>query len=198
MGSSVVQQTHPEMLVSRTTVTDDADLLAAYVAGDEAAIRALVERHHRRIYGLCYRYFGDHTDAEDATQDTFLALARSAASFRGTASVASWLTRVAINACHDIVRRREARPRAVTHEVPEMADATDDFGAWEAASDVQLALARLDPQSRSLLVLVAVEGHSYAEAADLVGVSVAAAKSRVHRARARLSDLLVDRRLVAA
>jgi RNA polymerase sigma-70 factor, ECF subfamily len=186
------------MPVSPTTQTDDAGLLAAYVAGDESAIRELVERHQRRVYGLCYRYFGDHTDAEDATQDTFLALARSAASFRGTASVASWLTRVAINACHDIVRRREVRPRAVAHEVPDFADPTDDVGAWEAASDVQRALARLDPQSRSLLVLVAVEGHSYAEAADLVGVSVAAAKSRVHRARGRLSDLLVERRLVAA
>jgi RNA polymerase sigma-70 factor, ECF subfamily len=184
--------------VSRTTETDDADLLVAYLAGDEAAIRELVERHHRRIYGLCYRYFGDHTDAEDATQDTFLALARAAASFRGSASVTAWLTRVAINACHDIVRRREVRPRAVTHEIPELADAADDVAAWEASTDVQQILARLDPLSRSLLVLVAVEGLSYAEAADLCGVSVAAAKSRVHRARARLSDLLVERRLVAA
>lgn len=177
---------------SRTDVTspDDLDLVAAYVGGDESAFHELVERHQRRVYEICYRYFRDHRDAEDATQETFLALARHAGRFRGDAKLATWLHRVALNVCHDIARRRARRPLPVQHEPLDLADRVDPVAFRETELDLHSALAQLDAPSRCALTLVAIEDRSYAEAAEIAGVSVPALKSRVHRARARLSDIL--------
>ena len=168
----------------------DAELVAAYLDGDEAAFGELVARHQRRVHAVCHRYFRDHRDAEDATQETFLALARCAAQFRGDATLATWLHRVAHNVCHDVARRRARRPLPAAQELPDIAEPLDGLGLRETELDVHRALAMLDPPSRQALVLVAIEGRSYAEAATLSGISVPALKSRVHRARARLTDVL--------
>lgn len=185
------------MHATTTTTTDahrlaDADLVAAYLDGDESAFRELVTRHERRVHGICYRYFHDHRDAEDATQETFLALARCAAQFRGDARLSTWLHRVALNVCHDIARRRARRPLPARQEAPDIAEPMDHVGLRETELDVRRALAQLDTRSRQALVLVAIEGRTYAEAAAITGVSVPALKSRIHRARARLTDILED------
>lgn len=169
---------------------DDFDLLGAYLAGDERAFRALVERHRRSVHAVCLQYFGDHRDAEDATQEVFLVLARRGATIRGDARLSTWLHRVAINTCHDMARHRARRPGPARYEAPEAADAADRVGLRETELDVQAGLKVLDPLSRTLLILVAIEDRSYAEAAALVGVSVPAAKSRIHRARLRLAEVL--------
>lgn len=171
---------------------EDPALVAAYVDGDQAAFRELVARHQQRVHGVCYRYFRDQRDAEDATQETFLALARCAAQFRGDATLSTWLHRVARNVCHDIARRRARRPLPARQEAPDVAEPLDHVGLRETELDVHRALALLDTQSRQALVLVAIEGRTYAEAAALAGVSVPALKSRIHRARARLTDILED------
>lgn len=183
----------------------DEELLEAYVVGDDAesAFRMLVERHERRVYAICYRYFGDRSDAEDATQETFLRVARHAESFSGGSKLTTWLYRIAFNACHDAVRYRERRPQVPIEDVVAAADARDQHDAlgWgpgdpliaaETADRVQRALLRLDEVSRTLLILVALEGASYAEAAAALDLPVGTAKSRVHRARARLADLLAE------
>ena len=169
---------------------DDLDLVAAYVDGDEAAFQQLVERHQQRVYGICYRYFRDHRDAEDATQETFLSLARNAERFRGDAKLTTWLHRVALNVCHDIARHRARRPLSAQHETPDRAEPVDQVAFRETQLDLDSALEQLDVPSRCALVLVGIEGRSYAEAAEIAGVSVPAFKSRVHRARARLTDIL--------
>lgn len=171
-------------------MADDGQLLAAFVAGDQLAFRTLLERHQGRVYAICYRYFGDRRDAEDATQDTFIALARHAATLRGAAKLSTWLHRVAINSCHDIARRRARRPRPARQGLPDVAEAFDQLTYRETAIDLQAALARLDVTSRAVLVLVALDDRSYAEAAEVVGLSVAATKSRIHRARAQLAGIL--------
>ena len=178
-----------------TTVSDAEDfaLLDAYLAGHQLAFHDLVERHQHRVYALCYRYFGVHADAQDATQDAFIALARHAATIRGTSKLSTWLHRVTINTCHDIARRRSRRPRPANQEPLDAPESIDRVGERETELDVQTALASLDPVSRSLLVLVAIEDRSYAEAAEIVGLSVQATKSRIHRARARLAEILGER-----
>lgn len=182
--------TPPDKTLAISAAPDDCDLVAAYVGGDETAFDRLVERHQQYVYGLCYRYFRDHQDAEDATQETFLALARQAGRFRGDARLTTWLHRVAINVCHDTARVRGRRPQPSQQQTPDLAEPIDLVASREAEIDLHSALAQLDAPSRRAIVLVAIEDRSYAEAAQIAGISVSALKSRIHRARARLTDII--------
>jgi RNA polymerase sigma-70 factor (ECF subfamily) len=182
----------------------DEDVLAAYVRAPpgpagrrerEAAFAELVGRYERRVYGICYRYFGHHADAQDAAQDAFLSVARRAASFNRDSKLSTWLYRVTVNACNDLARKRARRPQTPVEDVAAVAPPAADHdavAATETAAEVQRALLRLDELSRALLVLVGIEGLTYAEAAAATDLPVGTVKSRVHRARAELADLLGD------
>lgn len=170
----------------------DEDLVAAYVAGDGAAFDELVSRYQRRVYGICYRYFGDPQDAEDAAQETFLTLLRRAETFTARARFSTWLYRVATNACNDISRRRSRRPQAAAAapDLAERAADEDPVGTRELALDLQEALLALEPEQREAVVLHDVQGLPYADVAARLGVPVGTVKSRIHRGHARLAAVL--------
>jgi RNA polymerase sigma-70 factor, ECF subfamily len=179
-------------------VTDEA-VLAVYadanqpVGHREQAFQELVGRYRRRLFSICVRVLGSPADAEDAVQETLLRLARGASSFRGDAQLSTWLYRVARNVCTDHVRyaaRRPATPVEDIGELPQAGVADDLLTAHDTARTIEDALARLDERSRTLVLLVGVDGLSYAEAAEVVGVAVGTAKSRVSRARAALGRML--------
>jgi RNA polymerase sigma-70 factor, ECF subfamily len=187
--------------VLRPAELSDEAAVAVYADEDrprgerEAAFRVLVERYQRRLFAVCVRVLGSSADAEEAVQETFVRLARHAATFRGEAQLSTWLYRVARNVCTDHVRYDARRPSTPVHDVTAVADepeADDVVGARETAITVEAALARLDERSRSLLLLVAVDGLSYAEAAEVADLPVGTVKSRVSRARVRLGELLAD------
>ncbi len=182
---------------------DDEAVLAVHVDPDadrarrEAAFGELVHRFQRRVFAVCRRTLHDDADAEDATQEVFVRLARKAATFRGDAKLSTWLYAVARNAATDRVRHDARRPSTPVDDVgavtPSAAVTVDDeVGARETAIDVGRALERLDPTSRELLWLVAVEGLSYADAAAAHDLPVGTVKSRVSRARVQLGQLLAD------
>ncbi len=188
------------MPAAEPTPSDEV-LLARYLdtevdrADREAAFHALVDRYHRRVFAVCLPVLGSVSDAEDATQETFLKLARNAASFRGDAKLSTWLYRVARNVCTDHVRHDARRPSTPVAEVGDLDAAPvepDASPGTDAAVSVRWALEQLDPVSRRLLVLVAVEGLSYADAAAASDLATGTVKSRVSRARARLAQLLHD------
>lgn len=178
----------------------DEELLAAYVDGGsdrEAAFHELVSRFERRVYAICYRYFGNHADAEDATQDAFLAVARRAGTFRGDSKLSTWLYRVAVNGCNDIARKRGRRPQSPVEDIVAVAEAggverpdPDPQTVRETEIEVHRALSQLDETSRTLVLLVAIEGFTYQDAAAIVDMPVGTVKSRVHRAKAELAELL--------
>jgi RNA polymerase sigma-70 factor, ECF subfamily len=178
----------------------DAASLATYLdagaprADREAAFADLMDRHARRVFAVCLRVLRDHTDAEEATQETFVRLARAAEGFRAEAALSTWLYRVAHNVCTDLVRREARRPRTPVADVAELADLAHPDGAQQRAELTELgaALARLDDDARVALLLVAVDGLAYGEVAQATGVAVGTVKSRVSRARARLAELLAD------
>jgi RNA polymerase sigma-70 factor (ECF subfamily) len=179
----------------------DAALLAHYAdttapaATREVAFHRLVTRYQRRVFAVCLRVLGSATDAEDAAQETFLRIARAADRYRGDAQVSTWIYRIARNVATDRVRYDARRPATPVHDLTTVADppeADDTVAASETALDVRRALATLDERSRLLLLLVAVDGLSYAEAAEATGVAVGTVKSRVSRARARLGELLAE------
>jgi RNA polymerase sigma-70 factor, ECF subfamily len=183
---------------------DDPELalLRAYVdatdrAERDAAFHVLVDTFERRVHAICWRFFGDHADAEDATQDTFLLLARKAHTFRSDAKVSTWVFQVATNACRDLARKRARRPQTPVGDVTGVLDraddapAVDDLAVTAALGDaVRDALDQLDELSRTLVVLCAIEGLPYPEVAATLDLPVGTVKSRVHRARAKLAELL--------
>jgi RNA polymerase sigma-70 factor (ECF subfamily) len=180
---------------------DDEQLLAVYAdasrptAERQGAFQLLVERYRRRVFGVCVRVLGSPEDAEDAVQDTFVRLARHAASFRGESKLSTWLYRVARNAATDRVRYEARRPSTPVDDLSRLAEAPvaeDVVAARTTALSIQQALEHLDDDTRTMVLLVSVDGWSYQQVADAMDLPVGTVKSRVSRARVRLGELLRD------
>ena len=196
---------------------------AAIRAGDQSAFTALAERHRRELLVHCYRMLGSFHDAEDALQDTFLRAWRYRESLEDGAPLRPWLYRVATNACLDAIardNRRSALARAVEEEsgsgrlsaaevtwLQPFPDRLLEPAARHDSEPEALALTQesieiafltviqlLTPQQRAALILRDVLDWSAKEAADLLGVSVAAANSALQRARATLRAHLPSRK----
>lgn len=167
------------------------------MAGDGAAFDALVRRYRRRVYGICLQYFGDARDAEDATQDAFVALLRRADTFKGTAAFSTWMYRVATNACNDLARKRARRPRPAAdgaEQLADTADLDDVLANRELGVELETALQRLEPIYREAVVLHDVIGLPQAQIAERTGVAVGTVKSRIHRGHAQLAAALTHLR----
>jgi RNA polymerase sigma-70 factor (ECF subfamily) len=173
-------------------ITGDHDLIAAAQAGDNAALDSLLRRHYDRIWALCRRLAGNHADAQDATQEALIAVARGLRSFDGRAAFTTWSYRVATNACLDELRRRARRPVLRT-------DDHDDIGAIDPGPlpdhvierlDIDGALAHLHEDFRAAVVLRDLCDLEYADIADLLGVPPGTVRSRIARGRAQLARQL--------
>ncbi len=173
----------------------DEVLVAAFVGGDERAFSHLVTRYERRVYGICYRYFGDPVDAEDAAQDAFLTLYRRAETFRGGSRFSTWMYRVTTNACNDLARKRSRRPRKATAAIEDLplADPVDHVSERLLQLEVREALLLLEPMHREAVIAHSLQGRPYHEIAEEAGVAVGTIKSRVHRGHAKLAAILSER-----
>lgn len=173
----------------------DEVLLRRHVDGDREAFGALARRHQDRLWAVALRTTGNPEDAADAVQDGLISAMRAAANFRGEARVTTWLHRIVVNACLDLMRRSKVRPTGILPDDERLPpDPRDDFAEQEVASDVGAALARLPVEQRVALVLVDVEGYPVQEAADMLSVPVGTVKSRCARGRARLAPMLAHLR----
>jgi RNA polymerase sigma-70 factor (ECF subfamily) len=182
-------------------MTDERSLIAASKDGDSAALDTLVRTHQDRVYGFAMRMCRNVEDAKDILQETFLGMVRSLREFREESKFSTWLYRIAANAClkkrrrgvHDPAPEQELsldelmpRPDAEGRK-PEIADWSDDAERallrGELSGRMEAAIDRLPKEYKIVLVLRDVEGLSAEETAQAVGLSVAAVKSRLHRAR---------------
>ena len=152
------------------------------------------------LHALVMRVVRDRAAAEDAVQEAFFSAYRNLARFRGD-SFRSWLTRIALNAATDVLRMRKRRP---ADPYPEWEDE-----AWQPPTDeaegpeqrvitqhrqaaIARAMTRITPDQRAAIILFDVEGYDYAEIAAMTNVSVGTVKSRIHRGRMALRELLAD------
>ena len=172
----------------------DEDLVRRYLSGDRAAFAALVERHERRVYNLALRMTGREEDARDATQDAFLTVLRKLSSFRGEAAFTTWLHRVTVNACYDLLRKRQRAPLLERGEgdLPalEPPPAPDHADASSLSMDVQQALLQVPEDFRAVMILHDVHDLRQEEVAAIVGVPVGTVKSRLHRGRIALAKAM--------
>lgn len=172
---------------------DDRELLARHAAGDRQAFGLIVERHRDRLWRVALRTLGDPDDAADAVQDALLSAYRAAGSFRGDAAVTTWLHRITVNACLDLVRRRASRPSVPLDDDVEHGDdvaGPDVLGERETAAEILVALRAIGPEQAAAVVLVDVEGFPVAQVAEMLDIPVGTVKSRCARGRARLATLL--------
>jgi RNA polymerase sigma-70 factor (ECF subfamily) len=184
--------------------TDQA-LLDRARAGDAQALEQLLERHQAQVYRFGMKMCGDPEDAKDVLQETLLAMARGVRDFRGASSISTWLYTIARSFCIKKHRKSKFAPadeRSLdadgAPEEPQLAD--DAKSPEEVLAGKQIehaleqALGALEPIYREVLVLRDIEGLTAPEVADVLGVTVQAVKSRLHRARlsvrARLAPLL--------
>jgi RNA polymerase sigma-70 factor (ECF subfamily) len=179
-------------------VCSDEVLLRAVARGDQAALRALYERHAAAMLRLIRRLTSDRSVAEEILQETWLAVWRSAAGFRGESSVRGWLLGVARRQAHNHLRK--SRPQladlAEAQDVPDPAPSVEDQVVREAERAELLAAVRSLPgHLREVLALVLVEDLAYPEVATVLAIPVGTVKSRMSHARKRLSGMLAARRL---
>ncbi len=173
--------------------SDDRELVRRYLAGDAGAFATLVERHQARVYGLCLRVTGDPEDAADATQEAFVSALRKLGQFRGDAAFTTWMHRVAVNACYDLLRKRSRQPmlHLATDEdlpTPEAGPPAPDHADEVAGThDAAAALARIPEEFRVALVLADVQDLPYEEIGKILDVPVGTVKSRVFRGRIALA-----------
>jgi RNA polymerase sigma-70 factor (ECF subfamily) len=181
----------------------NSELLTALRAGDPLALAALFDAHADKLYRLALSLLRDPVEAEDIVQETFVKLMTRLEQFEGRARLETWLYRVAYNASLDRLRRKRSdplpddEPEADAESVP-MPQSFVDWSATpeaallgaEAGAALEAAIQQLPESLRAVFLLRDVEGLSTEEAAEALGLSVAATKVRLHRARLALRERL--------
>lgn len=183
-------------------IPDEAAVVERAAAGDRLAFAQLMEHYQAACYGLAWRLLGDPDRAADATQEAFVHAYRAIGRYRGGV-FRSWLLRITANASYDILRRQQRRPTSPLPDpeegAPELPDpfGTDpdaEAGRSEMYRQLELALARLPEDQRTAIVLCDVYGMDYNEVAAATRAALGTVKSRIHRGRLRLRELLAEHR----
>ena len=173
-------------------------LVASAREGDRAAFDELVRRTYVDTYTLAMRLTANEEDARDVVQESYLRAWKGIKRFRGDAQFSTWMYRITANAAATLVQKRRRR-RAESLDMVEEPIDTSIEGHPEAAAesaigleDLARAVATLPPKLRSVVVLKDVYGLSHEAIAEDLGISVAAAKVRLHRGRKRLRDVVFE------
>lgn len=187
---------------------EDRALIAKAQAGDMAAFRQLVERHQRRAYGIALALVKDENDARELVQDAFLRVYKSLNSFQGSSSFFTWLYRIITNLSIDLLRRPGHRAAELDESRLELeedqealfpflsrvdgSDPVDVVRRKEIGARLQTALDSLPAYHRGVIVMREIEGLSYEEMAQAMGVSKGTIMSRLFHARQKLQKALAD------
>ena len=172
--------------------------LAQAKSGDHEAFGCLVRAYEKRVFALTRRLCVDPSDAEEAAQDAFLAVWQGLPSFRGEARFSTWLYRLTVNACTDILRRRQRRsgrdePLDRAEALPDRAPSPQEAAERkELRSAIEAGLRQLPEEYRTALVLREIQQLSYEEIAQATGAKPGTIKSRISRGRGLLRKFLQE------
>ena len=181
--------------------------------GEEASERSLVERlargepkawnqafasHRDKVYGFCLRMMRNREEAEDVSQEVFLRAVRAIGTFRGDASIGTWLHQIARNLCLTRLqatkrdRDNSAELAWISAVMGDNASADTSLTSGDLRKGLEIALGALEPMFREVLLLREVQDLSYEEIAKVTGVAVNTVKTRIFRARAKLQQQLAE------
>jgi RNA polymerase sigma-70 factor (ECF subfamily) len=182
----------------------DADLMLRVKQGDMAAFEGLVEKYKQPVINLVYRTLGDATEAEDLAQNVFVQVFKSAHRYRVSAKFSTWLYTIARNLCLNEIRRRSRHPAdsldaspaeqddqpARQYEDKAVYSAPDQLLQSELGGKIEQALSQLPENQRTALLLCREDELSYDQISEILGCSLSATKSLIHRGRETLKQKL--------
>ena len=178
----------------------DEELVARSRSGDADSFNVLISRWERPIYALAYRVIGREEDARDVTQETFLRAFRALRGFKGDAKFSSWLYRIALNLCHDWMRKERRTPLVAVPEGVEVEQLAAERGPIESVEDlaaraelsrgVAAAMEHLPAEQRQAIILKQYHGLTFQEIADLMKCPLSTVKTRVYQGLSTLRKQL--------
>jgi RNA polymerase sigma factor (sigma-70 family) len=180
----------------------DLALVQALQAGEDRALNTLIDRHQAGLFRFVYRHISNEADAIELTQEAFVRAYFNIEKFRPTAKFVTWLYHIALNLCRDYARSQASRQasRTVSIDVPfEENEEQTSLSPKQRRPDqqtqdreilgaVEKAISELPQDLKNPLILTALEGQSYAQAGDLLGISPKAVEMKVYRARKLLLE----------
>jgi RNA polymerase sigma-70 factor (ECF subfamily) len=195
---------HPEQQAQARKAQNEVDqaLVKAAQSGDRQAFGKLVERYQRRVYALAFGIVRSREDAWDVAQEAFVKAYRNLDRYEGTAAFFTWLYRITYNLSIDVLREKSRRDQVGLDDNPNVEEALRRDGRGvdghpedmatrkELQAVLQSAMSRLSEKHRAIIVLREVEGLSYEEMADVLGISKGTVMSRLFHARQNLQTLL--------
>lgn len=186
----------------------EAELVARCKAGDKLAFDELISAHQERVFNVAYRLMGNYEEALDLTQEVFLNCFRKIGSFKGDSALSTWLYRITVNTAKNRWKYQQSRGMKKTESIdspnPEQDEKvltelpspnpgpSDVASGRETISRFEECLQKLPEEYREVLVLRYIEELSYEEIAEILRISLGTVKSRIHRARTELRDLMRD------
>lgn len=190
-----------------------AELMKRAAAGSESAFSDIVRYFEKPVYNMAMQTVRNREDALDISQEVFLKLWRTLGSYRGECSVTSWIIRIARNTTLDLLRRRTTHPadsltvaddeadqndRGAVRDIPsgEEDDPVASYVRRERIEGVRRAISELSEEHREIIILRDIQGLSYAEIAEVLGIEAGTVKSRLFRARNSLKEILIKRNIL--
>lgn len=184
-------------------MVSDEELVAGISRGDSKSFEELIERYSRKAYGLAFRLVGNAEDAEEALQDVFTQVHRKAGEFQGKSQFSSWLYRVTVNSCLMKLRKRKQEKAQPLEDVlpsyrntmslrqDEREEGDRATFIFELKTALEEAIQTLPEEYKPVFILRDVDGLSSSEVGTLLGISIPAVKSRLHRSRMILREKLL-------
>jgi len=176
-------------------VPTDGRLIKTVLSGDDEAFAELVRRHKRKVFSIVARFARNDGELDDICQEIFIKMYRNLRKYRGDAPFEHWLSKIAVNSCYDMLRKRmregdEIRLEDLAFSLRD--PSTEDIPGNEAWEILRHALAKLCPEDRLIITLLNLEEKSVREISALTGWSEAKVKVRAFRARKELKRILED------
>lgn len=182
----------------------DLELIEDFKKGDEGVFEELVRRYQKKVYNSTYRMMGNHEDAWDLAQESFLRVYRNLSRFQGKASFSTWLFTITTNTCRDELRKRQRRVKTQSLSEPiqtkdgelerELVDVSmipEEISLnRELQDEIQEVIDKLPTEQKEVIILREFDGFNYGEIAEITGVAIGTVKSRISRARRNLRSEL--------
>ena len=180
------------------------ELVASFAEGDDQAFAELIGRFRRRIYGIAYRILGNHLDADEVVQETFVRIYKRRTELQKVSYFSTFLSRIATNYSIDLLRKKKNQSAVAedTTSLPgeiqiDLARRVDTPGQVlenkRLMKEIEEALDKLPPRQKATIVLHDIEGHTKEEIAAIFGCPQATVRSNLHIARSKLRKLLKSR-----
>lgn len=179
--------------------SEDSELIKKVLGGEHHHFDILVQRYERLVFSSALSFLRNRQSAEDVTQEVFLSAYRRLASFEGRSAFGTWLRRITFNQCIDFKRRLQSRPASnledgSLHE-SQLESPSEIAEGKELVAGVREAIDLLGEEPRHIILLREIQGLDYSEIAEILAIPVGTVRSRLHRARLELKDILLRRGL---